>query len=43
MDEVERDAIDVMFIRRPSIEFYRRQDEIDLLLPVAASNVRPAH
>ena len=28
---------------RPSIEFYRRQDEIDLLLPVAASNVRPAH
>ena len=28
---------------RPSIEFYRRHDEIDLLLPVTASNVRPAH
>jgi hypothetical protein len=27
---------------RPSIEFYRRHDEIDLLLPVVAGNVRPA-
>jgi hypothetical protein len=41
MDEVERTTFEELMKHassdetRPSIEFYRRHDEIDLLLPVA--------